>query len=116
MIDLNPRPDVQIADCKLTPHKTFSLRKSSLMSQPSLRVFPSNHLDRRQQRELDQVTGVAQPKRVSVPLSKVVPLLMEAAETNRAWLHDFADDKVEIDADLFDVLMAYHSMRGTAAA
>ncbi|MDA8743834.1 hypothetical protein N9N28_04285 [Rubripirellula amarantea] len=86
------------------------------MSQPSLRIYPTNHLDRRRQRELDQVTGMAEPKRVSVPLSKMVPLLMEAAESNRAWLHDFANDTIEIDSDLFDVLMAYHSMRGTAAA
>lgn len=67
-------------------------------------------------RDLDRVTGLAEPKTVSVPLSQVAGLLLEAAQTNRAWLSDFADDAIRMDADLFDVLLAYQTLRSSPAA
>jgi hypothetical protein len=43
-------------------------------------------------------------------------LLMDAAEKNRLWLNDFADETVQIDADLYEVLLAYERMRRRDAA
>lgn len=85
------------------------------MSQPSLRIFPESASDRTE-RELDRISGTAEPKSVSVPLGKIVPLLLDAAEGDRAWLSDFADDLVRIDTDLYDVLLAYQQLRQRAAA
>lgn len=85
------------------------------MSKPSLRIFPASPSDR-SERELDRITGTAEPKFVSISLGKIVPLLIDAAEGDRAWLADFADDSVRIDADLYDVLLAYQQLRRRTAA
>jgi len=82
------------------------------MSKPALKLFQSH--DRRE-RELDRIAGAAEPKTVAVPLGKVVPLLMDAVTNDRAWLNDFADDTVRIDADLYDVLLAYQQIQSRAA-
>ncbi len=86
------------------------------MSKPSLRVFPASTTSDRHERELDRITGTAEPKTVSIPMGKIVPLLIDAAKNDRAWLNDFADDMVRIDADLYDVLLAYQQMRRPVAA
>ncbi|TWT71906.1 hypothetical protein [Crateriforma conspicua] len=65
---------------------------------------------RRLEKELDRVSGTAEAKTVSVSVKTLMPLLMEAAENGRSWLHDFADDPVRIDADLYDVLLAYQQL------
>lgn len=85
------------------------------MSQPTLRTFPASRTDRTQ-RELDRIAGVSEPKTVSVSLGEIVPLLIDAAESDRAWLSDFADDAVRIDADLYEVLLAYRQLRQRPAA
>jgi hypothetical protein len=79
------------------------------------RAWTSANCDRRE-RELDRIAGAAPPKTVSLPLGKLVPLLMHAACSNRAWLTDFADDPVRIDADLYEVLLAYQQLPRRVAA
>ncbi|MGI9473775.1 MAG: hypothetical protein ACR2NZ_19695 [Rubripirellula sp.] len=86
------------------------------MSKPSLRLFPSSTSTDRQERELDRITGTADPKTVSVPLGKIVPLLIDAVSNDRAWLSDFADDTIRVDADLYEVLLAYQKLQTRAAA
>jgi hypothetical protein len=86
------------------------------MSKPSLRVFPASNQSDRRERELDRIAGTAKPKTVSLPLGRIVPLLIDAVENDRAWLNDFADDAVHINSDLYDVLLAYQQLRDRAAA
>ncbi len=92
------------------------------MSNSSFSVFRGESTDaddrkqQRRQRELDRITGTAQPKTVTLPVGKLVPLLVDAANHDRAWLNDFADDPVRIDSDLYDVLLAYQQLRGRRAA
>lgn len=86
------------------------------MSKPTLRVFNSDSLSNQRERELDRISGTAAARTVSVPLGKIVPLLIDAGKQQRAWLEDFADDMVRIDSDLYDVLLAYQEMKGRAAA
>jgi hypothetical protein len=86
------------------------------MSKPKLRVFSAETQNEQSQRELDRITGTAEARTVAVPLGKVVPLLMDAWENERAWLNDFAEDLVRIDSDLYDVLLAYQTMQQRAAA
>lgn len=83
------------------------------MSNHSLKVFSS--VDRRE-RELDRITGTAEPKTVAIPLQKIVPLLLEAQRNDCAWLDDFSDDIVRIDSDLYDVLLAYQQLQERRAA
>jgi hypothetical protein len=85
------------------------------MSKPTLRIAHSPTESRRQ-RELDRITGTAEPKTVAIPLGKIVPLLIDAVESDRAWLNDFSEDLVKIDSDLYDVLLAYGDLTKRAAA
>lgn len=70
----------------------------------------------RTERELDLVTGLAAKRRVAVPLGKVAEILLEAAKDNRAWMEDFGEDLIEMDADLHEILMAYENMHTREAA
>ena len=56
-----------------------------------------------------------QASRVTVSTGDVLPLLVDAALTNRAWLDDFADDTLDIPQDLYEVLLAYRNYRQRAA-
>ena len=85
------------------------------MSKPALEIFQRHESTERRERELDRIAGAAEPKTVAVPLGKVVPLLMDAVANDRGWLNDFADDTVRIDADLYDVLLAYQQIQARAA-
>ncbi|WP_442505660.1 hypothetical protein SH528x_004458 [Novipirellula sp. SH528] len=80
------------------------------------RKLTPHHSEERKERELDRMTGVAAPKTVDVSLKQIVPLLIDAEKSNRTWLSDFADDTVRIDADLYDVLLAYQQFRQQDAA
>ena len=85
------------------------------MSKPALKIFQNHDSTDRREHELDRIAGAAEPKTVAVPFGKVVPLLMDAVAKDRAWLNDFADDMVRIDADLYDVLLAYQQIQTRAA-
>ncbi len=66
--------------------------------------------------QLDQIAGVVPPKRVEVSLAEIAPVLADAIAHQRGWLSDFASDTVSIDADLYEVLLAYQQMRRLNAA
>ena len=59
--------------------------------------------------------GSAARQMVTVPVSDVLPLLVEAARTRRAWLDDFAGDEMTISSDLYEVLLAYQHFRRPSA-
>lgn len=52
---------------------------------------------------------------VTVPVSEILPLLLEARRTHRAWLEDFSDDEMTISSDLYEVLLAYQHFRRPSA-
>ena len=52
--------------------------------------------------------------RVSVRLGDLLPLLMAASQENRMWIDDFNDDLMEVSQDLYEVALAYGSMRRAA--
>ena len=66
--------------------------------------------------QLDQIAGVVPAKRVEVSLAEIAPVLADAITNQRGWLSDFASDTVSIDADLYEVLLAYQQMRRLNAA
>ncbi len=52
---------------------------------------------------------------VTLPVGEVLPLLMEAVGSRRAWVDDFADDTLIISSDLYEVLLAYQHFRRPSA-
>ena len=52
---------------------------------------------------------------VTVPLMEVMPLLVDAVQSERTWLRDFEDDEVTISMDLYEVLLAYQHYRRPSA-
>lgn len=77
---------------------------------------PCDGSDPRWMRELDQIAGLGPKKTRSVPLKILAPLLLAAQQRNSAWLQDFADDAVVIDADLHEVLLAYQKIHNEPAS
>ncbi|QEF99810.1 hypothetical protein Mal15_38770 [Stieleria maiorica] len=67
--------------------------------------------DPRWLRELDQIAGTGPKKTRSVPIKLLTRLLLSAHRCNSAWLDDFADDVVVIDADLHEVLLAFEKFQ-----
>jgi hypothetical protein len=49
-------------------------------------------------------------QRVTVALGELVPLLLHASQSRRAWLSDFSDESLEISQDLYEVLLAYERL------
>jgi len=74
------------------------------------------HWDDELQSNESMIAGSVGPKRVEVSLGEIAPVLADAINHRRGWLTDFADDTVSIDADLYEVLLAYQQMRRLNAA
>jgi hypothetical protein len=70
---------------------------------PRLRLFTGE----------DGGPAVAEPP-ISVRLSDITRVLEDAVRGGRTWVRDFADDEVQISADLYDVLAAYWHLRPSA--
>ena len=54
--------------------------------------------------------------KVTVSVGDLVPLLIDAWQTDRTWLQDFRQDEVAVSEDLYEVLLAYHQIRRCDAA
>ena len=52
---------------------------------------------------------------VSVPASEVFGMLVDAIESNRAWLRDFENEDITISTDLYEVMLAYQHVRRPSA-
>jgi len=55
-------------------------------------------------------TAVADPE-VAMTLGEITEILADAVRTRRAWLGDFKDDRIQVSADLYEVLSTYWNMR-----
>ncbi len=51
---------------------------------------------------------------VSIKLGELTRILADAMIWDRTWVSDFADDDVQISADLYEVLTTYAQMRPSA--
>ena len=79
------------------------------MAQPQLRVYFGPDAGK-----ATVPPGNATATTVTVPLGEVLPLLVDAVESHRAWLADFEDDEISISTDLYEVLVAYRHFRPSA--
>ena len=59
--------------------------------------------------------GSSARQMVTVPVGEILPLLIEACRTKRAWLEDFSGDEMTISSDLYEVLLAYQHFRRPSA-
>ncbi|MCC7339374.1 MAG: hypothetical protein IT422_30140 [Pirellulaceae bacterium] len=84
------------------------------MSAQSLRLHDLNDLSHRTA-SIPPEMDCCSSSQVRVSAGDVLPLLADAALTNRAWIEDFADDTMEIPQDLYEVLLAYRRFRQSAA-
>jgi hypothetical protein len=55
-----------------------------------------------------------QPLKHSIDLGTLVSVLVQAEQEQRIWVGDFADEQVEISADLFQVIQAARLFRRAA--
>ncbi|MFM9965593.1 MAG: hypothetical protein ACKV2Q_30780 [Planctomycetaceae bacterium] len=53
-------------------------------------------------------------KMKKVRLKQIVRVLFDAAQSDRTWLSDFAEDEVKISADLYETLTLYRRLRPSA--
>ena len=58
----------------------------------------------------DLGTAVVEPE-VTMTLGEISQILADAVRTKRAWLNDFEDDRIQVSADLYEVLASYWNMR-----
>ena len=80
-------------------------------SSPTLRFESQTHAATNPSER--QISAV-EPDCVTVSVADVLPLMVEAALTNRAWIEDFADESLQIPQDMYEVLLAYHRYRAAA--
>jgi len=52
---------------------------------------------------------------INISLGEVLPLLVDAVQSQRTWLRDFEDDEVTVSTDLYEVLLAYQHYRRPSA-
>lgn len=62
------------------------------------------------------MTRVVGEARVALSVADLLPLLADAYASKRAWLNDFADDRVIVSQDLYEVVLAYKRLRNDKAA
>ena len=67
-----------------------------------------------QQRELDQVCGLVPARRSTIRLADLTRLIVDANQRGCVWMEDFADERVELDQDLLDILLAYQQINRAA--
>jgi hypothetical protein len=61
----------------------------------------------------DHATAVAD-RQVTMRFGEMVRAFSDAISWDRTWLLDFADDEVQVPADLYEVICAYTHLRPSA--
>ena len=51
---------------------------------------------------------------IDVQLGDILPALTDALLSQRVWIRDFADDRISISKDLYEVIMAFQRMNRAA--
>ncbi len=59
----------------------------------------------------DDAPDTATAEQVTVRLGDISRALRDATRWNRTWLDDFADDEVQVSADLYEIISAYMRLR-----
>ena len=62
----------------------------------------------------DERDSVTSPPQVNMNLGEFTRILREAVEWDSTWLRDFADDDIQVSADLYEILSMYAHVRPSA--
>ncbi len=73
------------------------------MKPSRLRIFDSND-------------PAANEPTINLTVAQIVPLLVDAFQTDRVWLTDFGNEPIRVTSDLYEILLAYQQMRRSDAA
>jgi hypothetical protein len=84
------------------------------MEPPKLKLFTSETPDPKSKGE---AAGAAKTSpMMPVAVRDLVPLLVDAFQTDRTWLKDFGREQIQVSPDFYDVLLAYQQLRRCDAA
>ena len=112
--------DSDAAEPRPSERRRTSDKRSPSSSHPtsaSKQGHARGHKDEQfDEHDRDIIAGTTVPRRVEVSLGQIAPILSDALRSGRCWLQDFADDTVSIDADLYEILLAYAKLRRHDAA
>jgi len=88
------------------------------MERSHLKLFAptATHRDSSAESLASVQTRVVGEARVAVAVGDIIPLLAEAWQSKRAWLSDFASERVIVSQDLYEVLLAYKRVSQDKAA
>ena len=73
------------------------------MESPKLKLFSDS-------------TGAQPEPTMPVAVRDLVPLLVDAYQTDRTWLKDFGRENIHVSPDLYEVLLAYQQLQRRDAA
>ncbi len=79
------------------------------MNAPQLRIYYGPPAS------CDQEQPYVEREEVRVALGDILPALVDAYQSRRAWLRDFQDEEVVISADLHELILAYRFYRRPSA-
>jgi hypothetical protein len=85
------------------------------MEPPKLRLFKGET----QAEQGNSASGRSSESRADllpVAVRDLVPLLVDAFQSDRTWLKDFGCDHIHVSADLYEILLAYQQLRRYDAA
>lgn len=112
--------DSDAAEPRPSERRRTSDKRHASLSHPTAadkQGHARGHQDERfDDHDRDIIAGTTVPRRVEVSLGQIAPILADALRSGRCWLQDFADDTVSIDADLYEILLAYAKLRRRDAA
>jgi len=81
------------------------------MQKPNIRIFYEAETGRVIGSKQNSKTG---NEKVTLRAGDVLAWLADAADKDRSWLNDFADDEVTVSQDLYEVIQAYRHFRRSA--
>lgn len=94
----------------MEPHN--STPRLKLVSGPTDRSATTSQDSTNQQ----DAASLASSPLLPVAVRDLVPLLVDAFQTDRTWLKDFGREHIHVSADLYEILLAYQQYRRCDAA
>jgi hypothetical protein len=92
------------------------------MEPPKLKLFSPTNGPNSELKSSSKTSSSAESKTVKDPtmlpvaVRDLVPLLVDAFQTDRTWLKDFGRENIHVSADLYEILLAYQQLRRYDAA
>ena len=103
--------------------RRVAIRGNHCMEAPKLKLFSPTAENRSPEGAFvgsdtssGSTEGKSEQPTMPVAIRDLVPLLVDAFQTDRTWLKDFERESIQVTPDLYDVLLAYQQFRRCDAA